>query len=115
MSFKCNDCGKTIKTVADVRDCGRCQSSGRSSSIAGHYSSTDFLTPMMLGLMMGSAFASPSHAAPEPEYAPALPPVSDDSSSYSSPSSDSGSSYSSDSGSSSFDSGSLGGIDTGGF
>jgi hypothetical protein len=117
MTFKCNNCGKTILKVRDIRDCSRCQSSGRSASIPAERSSSDWITPALIGYIIGSSNSHASTFEPsEPaftggggEYSGAgaggsydAPDTPSDSSSSDSGSSDSSSS---DSGSSSSDSG----------
>lgn len=49
MSFQCNDCKRTIRTVSDIRNCSRCQSSNRAASIPEHHEDTDWLTPALIG------------------------------------------------------------------
>lgn len=116
MSFRCNECHRNIRTVAEVRNCQRCQSNGRAANIPAHQSDSDWLTPAIIGYALGGGFSSHSSDAPasEPEPFSGGGGLSggagasgswDDDSSRSSPSSDSSSS-SSDSSSSSSDSGS---------
>jgi hypothetical protein len=109
--FKCTDCGKTVRKVADVRDCTRCGQRA-AASIPAHHNDSDFLTPALIGYLVGQSFSHHDAPSSSPdtfsggggETAGAGASGSwDDSSSSSSSSSDSGSSY--DSGSSSSDSG----------
>lgn len=59
MTFKCHDCGKTIRKVADIRNCARCgRASGKSDVIPAHHDDEDSLTPAILGWMLGSTFSS---------------------------------------------------------
>lgn len=112
MSFTCNDCQKEVKTVADVRNCSRCQSSGRSSSSILHGKSDgDFLTPMVVGMLIASSFSS--HASPHSEPPTPAPSYSPDPA----PSYEPSPSYDSGSSGGGFDSGSGGGggFDTSGF
>ena len=107
--FKCKECGKTVRKVSDVRDCSRCGSRA-SASIPAHHDDSDFLTPALIGYLVGQSFSHDDAPAPDSfsggggEYSGAGASSSFDAPD-SSPSSDSnsdssGSSGSSDSGSS---------------
>lgn len=120
--FKCTTCQKIIRKVEDVRGCSRCQDRGVASTIPPSHQDSDWLTPALIGYMIGNSMSG-SHYSPVAEETPAFTggggdtsgsgsgsSWSDDRSSDSSSSSSSdSSSSSSDSGSSSSDSGSSGG------
>lgn len=112
--FKCTECQKVIRKVADIRNCSRCQSRGTATSIPSHYSSSDWLTPAIIGYALGGGFSSHSHSTPADD-APAFSGGGGDTagagagSSWSDDSDRSSGSSSSESGSSSSDSGSSGG------
>lgn len=113
--FKCAECGKTVRKVSDVRDCQRCGSRA-SASIPSHHTDSDFLTPALIGYLVGLSFSHDSGVSQESftggggDYSGAGASGSydapDSSSSNDSGSSSDSSSSSSDSGSSSGDSGS---------
>jgi len=123
MSFRCNDCGKTITKVQNIRDCGQCQSHGRATSIPARHDDSDWITPAIIGYMIGSSGTHASTFEPSTPSEPTFsggggesagggasgsfdaPDTSSDSSSSDS-SSDSGSSDSGSSDSGSSDSGS---------
>ena len=97
MSFRCNTCYRTIARVSDVRNCSRCHHTyTESTSNQPAARDSDYLTPALLGMLVGMSFSSNnSHAE---SYAPSEPEP------YSGGGGDSGgggSSYSYDSGSSS--------------
>ncbi len=63
--FKCTDCGLTIRKVQDIRNCGRCESSGRSASVPAHHSDSDWLTPGIIGYLLGSSSFSHHDSTPQ--------------------------------------------------
>lgn len=108
--FQCKQCRKTIMKVEDVRNCATCGQSAQSIPV--HHEDSDWLTPAILGYMVGQSFhTEPSYSA---DTAPAFSGSGGDfggggaSSSWNDSSSSSGSSDSSSSSSdsSSSDSGS---------
>src|SRR5712672_359625 len=57
MSFKCNDCKKTIRRVEDIRSCSRCQQRNRATAIPTSHQDSDWVTPALLGYLFGSSFS----------------------------------------------------------
>lgn len=60
MSYTCTDCGKTIRTVRDVRYCVRCRDNGNAARVADNNDS-DLLTLGIIGFMMAASSDSPAH------------------------------------------------------
>lgn len=108
----CKDCRRTVRTVADVRNCARCKADGAARHIPENHSDTDILTPLIMGYALAGAF-EPSAPSGETEQTPSFVGGGGDTAgsgsggSWDSGSSDSGSSSGSDSSSS--DSGSSSG------
>lgn len=63
--FKCTDCRKVVRTVAEVRNCPRCQSKGTAANIPTHVNDSDWLTPALIGYALGGGFSGHSHAPVE--------------------------------------------------
>lgn len=64
--FRCKQagCNKVVRRVEDVRNCRQCQRAGVAQTIPTYHSNDDFLTPLVLGALIGNAFHSHADALP---------------------------------------------------